>query len=259
MKKYDLGNTETTVWNSFSIAKSVTSMLAGAAVADGKIKNVDEPARTYLPELVGTAYDGVTIRQLLTMTSGIKSNEDYTQPDADVHKILDAVADGDRPGFIVRYLAKLPRAHPPGSVWSYVTGDTHVLGAVVSAAVGKNLSDYLSEKIWAPFGMERDASWMLEFRGGLEFAGCCISATLRDYARLGQFMLENGRADGSQVLPETWVKEFDRCFLADEGRVRLCGIRLSVVDARRWRLPGDRGLRSGHLRQSGRSHRRGCA
>ncbi len=206
-EKYDLGNTETTVWNSFGMATSVTSMLVGAAIADGKIRSVDDRASAYLSELEGTVYDGVTIRQLLTMTSGIEYNEDYTQPSADVNKILGAVADGNRPGFIVSYMAKLPRAHPPGSTWSYVTGDMHVLGAVLSAAIGKNLSDYLSETIWAPFGMEHDASWMLESKGGLEFAGCCISATLRDYARLGQFMLENGRAGGKQALPETWVNE----------------------------------------------------
>ncbi len=205
LERYGLGRRPDDRWTSFSVAKSVTSTLIGAAIQDGYIKSLDAPVTDYIPELKGSAYDGVTIRQLLTMTSGVKWNEDYSDPHSDVAQAGGAILEpGVNP--IVSYMRRLPRADLPGAKWAYKTGETDLAGILVSNAVGRPLADYLSEKIWAPFGMERDATWV-EDVAGHERGGCCISMTLRDYARFGQFMLEGGKAGGVQVLPPGWVAD----------------------------------------------------
>lgn len=205
LERYGLGRGPADRWTSFSVAKSVTSTLIGAAIQDGYIKSLDAPVTDSIPELKGSAYDGVTIRQLVTMTSGVKWNEDYSDPHSDVAQAGNAILEpGVNP--IVSYMRRLPRADPPGSKWVYKTGETDLAGILVSNAVGKPLADYLSEKIWAPYGMEQDAVWV-EDVAGHERGGCCISMTLRDYARFGQFMLEGGKAGGVQVLPPGWVAD----------------------------------------------------
>ena len=205
LERYGLGRTPGERWTSFSVAKSVTSTLVGAAIQDGYIKSLDAPVTDYIRELKGSAYDGVTIRQLLTMTSGVKWNEDYSNPHSDVAQAGGAILEaGVNP--IVSYMHRLPRADPPGAKWVYKTGETDLAGILVSNAVGKPLADYLSEKIWAPYGMERDAVWV-EDVAGHERGGCCISMTLRDYVRFGQFMLEGGKAGGRQVVPTGWVAD----------------------------------------------------
>jgi CubicO group peptidase (beta-lactamase class C family) len=205
LERYGLGRRPGDGWISFSVAKSVTSTLIGAAIQDGYIKSLDAPVSDYIHELKGSAYDGVTIRQLVTMTSGVKWNEDYSDPHSDVAQAGNAILEpGVNP--IVSYMRRLPRADPPGTKWVYKTGETDLAGILVSNAVGKPLADYLSEKIWQPFGMEQDATWV-EDVAGHERGGCCISMTLRDYARFGQFMLEGGKAGGVQVVPPGWVAD----------------------------------------------------
>jgi CubicO group peptidase (beta-lactamase class C family) len=201
-ERYGLGNTEETQWISFSVAKSVVSMLVGAAIQDGWISSVDDKVTDYLPRLKGTGYEGATIRNLLQMSSGVPWNEDYEDPKSDV-----ATADW-APLALYGKLAGRQRTAPPGEVFNYNTAETNLVGTLLRAAVGNNLSTYLTEKIWQPFGMEADAYWELTGPGGGEFGGCCISATLRDYGRLGLFALHNGTTPaGVQVLPETWMAE----------------------------------------------------
>ena len=189
-------------WTSFSVAKSFTSTLVGAAIQDGYIKSLEDKVSTYIPGLRGSAYDDVTVRQLLTMSSGVKWNEDYEDPKADVAQFNNAVPE---PGMdaTVSYLRKLPRAHPPGEVWHYNTGETNLVGVLVSSATKRPLAQYLQEKIWQPFGMEAKATWLLGVTGH-EIAGCCIQAGLRDYARFGLFVLGGGMAGGKRVVPEDW-------------------------------------------------------
>ena len=153
LERYALGNTGTSRWTSFSVGKSIVSTLVGAAVKDGAIASIEDPVTRYLPQLRGSAYDGTTVRNLLQMSSGVKWNEDYTQPDSDIGKMLKCTAD-DKPGCIIDFMSKLPRAAPPGTVFNYNSGETHLLGLIVSAATHKHLTDYLSEKIWSRFGME---------------------------------------------------------------------------------------------------------
>jgi len=205
LERYALGRGPQDRWTSFSVAKSVTSTLVGAAIQDGFIKSLDDPVTTYIPELKGGGYEGVTIRQLITMSSGVKWNEDYTDPKSDVAKVgMSVIEPGVNP--VVSYMRRLPRDVTPGTRFHYSTGETDLVGVLVSNAVGKPLSVYLSEKIWAPFGMEQDAYW-LEDVGGHERGGCCMSMTLRDYGRVGLFILGGGVAGGKPVVPATWTRE----------------------------------------------------
>lgn len=189
-------------WTSFSVAKSFTSTLVGAAIQDGYISSLEDKVSRYIPDLRGSAYDDVTVRQLLTMSSGVRWNEDYEDPQADVARFNEAAPE---PGMdaTVSYLRKLPRAHPPGTVWHYNTGETNLIGVLVSSATGKPLAQYLHEKIWQPVGMEAEATWLLG-KTGHEIAGCCLQTATRDLARFGLFVLANGRAGGRQVVPEDW-------------------------------------------------------
>lgn len=206
LEKYGLGRKPEDRWTSFSVAKSVTSTLVGAAIQDGKIESLASPVTDYIPELKGTGYDGVTVRQLLMMSSGVKWNEDYTDPKSDVAQAgSPAYAE---PGInpMVSYMRRLPRENAPGSNFNYNTGETDMVGVLVSRATGKSLSAYASEKLWKPYGMERDAVWMTDL-GGQERGGCCLSVTLRDYGRIGQFILDGGKAGKKQVLPAGWTAE----------------------------------------------------
>jgi CubicO group peptidase (beta-lactamase class C family) len=204
LERYEMGFRPDGRWTSFSVAKSLTSTLVGAAVKDGAIRSLDDPVSDYIGELKGSAYDSVTVRQVLTMTSGIDWNEDYSDPQSDVARFDQQEADPGRSA-LATYMAGLGRAHPAGEVWNYSTGETNLIGVLVSRATGRDLSGYLSEKIWAPYGMAQDATWLLG-NDGHEISGCCIQASVRDFARFGQFMLEGGKAGGQDVLPEGWVE-----------------------------------------------------
>ena len=202
LERYGLGFDANGRWTSFSVAKSFTSTLVGAALQDGAIKSLDDKVSAYIPDLRGSAYDDVTIRQLMMMSSGVRWNEDYEDPAADVAQFNKAKPD---PGVdaTVSYLRKLPRAHPPGTVWHYNTGETNLIGVLVSSATKKPLSAYLQEKIWQPAGMAAAATW-LKGATGHEIAGCCLQAATRDYARFGLFVLADGVAGGVPVVPPGW-------------------------------------------------------
>lgn len=202
LERYGEGFSDTGRWTSFSVAKSVTSTLVGAAIRDGFIGSLDDRVTLYLPELSGSAYEDVTIAQLLTMTSGVAWNEDYEDPQSDVARFDKHVPENGM-GAATSYMRLLERAHPPGEVWNYSTGETNLIGVLVSAATGRNLSEYLSEKIWTPYGMEQHASWLLG-RDGHEISGCCIQASTRDFARFGQFVLDGGYVQGEPLLADDW-------------------------------------------------------
>lgn len=203
---YQLGNSEKTRWMSMSVVKSMTATLIGAAIKDGHIRSIDDMVTHYVPELSGSAYDGVSIHNLLQMASGVKWDETYTDPKSDRRRMLE-VQQAQQPGGVLALMAKLPRAAAPGARWNYSTGETHVVGALLRSAIGKPLAQYLSERIWSKFGMESDATWWLESPDGLEVGGSGLSATLRDYGRFGLFLQEGGIADGEQVLPDGWIKD----------------------------------------------------
>lgn len=205
LERYAMGHAPEKRWTSFSVAKSVTSTLVGMAIKDGYITSLSDNVADYIQGLKGSAYDGVSVAQLLTMTSGVAWNEDYTDPNSDVARFNKHIPN-DELAPIVSYMRNLKRAHPPGAKWLYSTGETNLIGVLVSEASGKNLSVYLGEKIWRVYGMEHDASWLLS-RDGNEISGCCIQASLRDFARFGLFILEDGVIDGVATLPANWLSQ----------------------------------------------------
>jgi CubicO group peptidase (beta-lactamase class C family) len=208
---YGLGFGAAGRWTSFSVAKSFTSTLVGAAIRDGAIASLNDPVTRYIPALAGSGYDGVTVEQLLTMRSGVRWNENYTDPQSDVALFNAQRPEGDVDA-VTAYMRRLPRAHAPGTRWNYNTGETNLIGVLVERATGRRLSDYAREKIWVPAGMEADGAWLYN-ESGREISGCCMSMRLRDYARFGQFVLEGGR----NIVPEGWFTRAGRR-QADIGR-----------------------------------------
>ena len=211
-ERYELGNTPESRWISYSVAKSVTSLLVGAAIKDGYIHSVDESVTDYLPRLKDSSYDSSTIRNVLQMSSGVDWDEDYADRNSDINQVTWPTL------AMYEYLRNKPRAHEAGEVFNYNTAESNLIGTMLRSAVGNNLSTYLSEKIWKPFGMEYDAYWCLVEEGGGEFGGSSLNATLRDYARLGLFAMRNGELrDGSKTLPDNWMTESTRPSKGDEG------------------------------------------
>jgi CubicO group peptidase (beta-lactamase class C family) len=210
LERYADGHGADTPWTAFSVVKSITSLLFGAAIRDGAIASLDEPVVRWVPALAGTAYQGVTLRHLLQMTSGVAWNSDLADPTSNTYQLsaLDKAGGLDA---LLGYLGGLPRAAEPGTKFNYNTADADVAAAVLRAATGRRLSDYLTEKVWQPFGMEHAAHWVRLRGGDLEHGDCCLSMTLRDQARVGLFALAEGRLpDGTRVLPEHWMEESTR-------------------------------------------------
>jgi len=205
LERYGLGFDAAGRWTTFSVAKSITSTLVGAALRDGHIRSMDDKVSDYLPDMKGSAYDDVSIRQLLTMTSGVRWNEDYADPGSDVARFN---SHEPEPGVdsLVSYMRRLPREAPAGTRWHYSTGETNLVGVLLAAAINKPLSTYLSEKIWVPAGMEQQASWILS-KSGNEISGCCIQAATRDFARFGLFVMNGARVGGQPIVPDGWLAE----------------------------------------------------
>ncbi|MEN9888713.1 MAG: hypothetical protein RL559_750 [Pseudomonadota bacterium] len=205
LERYGLDFDAAGRWTSFSVAKSFTSTLVGAAVRDGHIRSLDDKVTDYLPQMKGSAYEQVSVRQLLTMTSGVRWNEDYNDPQSDVARFNNHQSEDGSPA-IVSYLRQLPRQAPAGERWLYSTGETNLVGILLGQATGKPLAQYLQEKIWIPAGMEHRATWLLS-KTGQEISGCCIQASPRDYARFGLFILDGARHQGQNLLPEGWLAQ----------------------------------------------------
>ena len=203
---YELGTGPETRWPSFSMAKSVSSTLVGVAVQQGLIKGLDEPITQYLPELRGGAYEGVSIRNVLQMASGVKWDETYTDPSSNRRKLLEAQLTL-KPGSILAYMNALQKAGTPGSIWNYSTGESFLVGTLLERATHKALATYLSETLWLPLGMEKDATWWTESPGGMGLSGSGLSATLRDYGRFGLFVQQDGVIEGKRTVPEGWFRE----------------------------------------------------
>ncbi len=203
---YALGLTPEKRWTSFSVAKSFTSTLLGAAIADGFIGSLSDPVTQYIPALKGSAYDGVSVRQLATMTSGVAWNEDYTDPESDVAQMNRFVVEYGADA-IVEQMKRLERDALAGSKFVYKTGETNLIGVLVENAVGLSLAEYSQRKIVEPAGFEHGLFWMVDPRGG-NIGGCCLSLTLADYTRMGVFVLNDGkRSDGTSVVPKGWFAE----------------------------------------------------
>ncbi|OOG56306.1 serine hydrolase [Rhodanobacter sp. C03] len=205
LQRYALGFGPEQRWESFSVAKSVTSVLLGIALQRGDIHSMEDTLGTYIPELRDSAYAKVTVQQLLTMTSGVHWNEDYADAKSDVAQMyLGTCVDGQ--AHIVTYLRKQPQQWPAGTHWNYNTAETDLLGILVQRATHRSLAAYLSQTIWRPYGMAADAYWIKDECDGTDTGGSGLSATLGDYARLGQFMLDGGRIAGKPVVAKAWLE-----------------------------------------------------
>ena len=191
-------------WASFSVAKSFTSTLLGAAVRDGYIHSLDDTLVTYIPQLRDSAYADVTVRQLLTMSSGVRWNEDYSDPKSDVAQMYRIACSNGQP-HVLPYLEELPREWPAGTHWNYNTAETDLLGILVQRATHRSLARYLQETIWQPYGMAADAYWLKDECDGSDTGGSGLSATLADYARMGQFILGGARISGKPVVADDWL------------------------------------------------------
>ena len=200
LERYAMGSGPESRWTSFSTAKSMTATLVGAALHDGAIASLDDRCDLYLPRLRGSAYEGVTVRNVLRMCSGVA----WTEDGRDVRRLGLAMF-SRRPGSILDLMCSLPRAQPQGVVFNYSTGESCLLGALVAAATGRTLADYGAGTIWGPAGMEANGYWHLESEDGLELGGLGVSARLRDVGRFGLLVLEDGDAfSGRRVLPPGW-------------------------------------------------------
>jgi CubicO group peptidase (beta-lactamase class C family) len=207
-ERYLLGADAQSLFTSWSMAKSFTSTLVGFAIGDGLIKSVDDPIDQYVPGLKGSGFEGVPIKAVLQMSSGVDFVEDYDRPESDINTLwASTIQYNTKP--VTEFLAKARHGKAPFAAFNYSGLDTLALAALVSTVTKKSLADYLSEKVWQPLGMESDASWNLDGQGAdaHEIAFCCLNATLRDYARFGQFLLGDGRSGGKPLLPAGWVTE----------------------------------------------------
>lgn len=200
-EKYYRGNTEKSLNISWSVGKSFLSALIGIAVDEGKIKGIHETVETYVPELETSGYKGVTIKNVLQMSSGVKFDEDYGSFFSDINRMGRTIALGTS---INEFAASLKSERDQGEYNHYVSMDTQVLGMVLKNATGKTLSEYLEEKIWKKIGMESNAKWLVDDTG-MELAFGTLNATLRDYARFGRLYMRYGNWDGEQIVPAGWI------------------------------------------------------
>jgi len=203
VERYQYGRRDTHRFTSWSMGKTITAMLVGIAIEEGRIRSIDDHPDAYVPALAGTEYGRTPLRDLLTMSSGVQFIENYRGSD-DAALLVWNTFQGEGPGGPAAVAGFNERLRRPGRVFSYASSETQVLGLVLRAAVGQPLADYLSDRIWKPMGAEADATWLID-NVGMESAYCCVNAVLRDYARLGLLLAHDGRLNGRQMIPRPWL------------------------------------------------------
>jgi CubicO group peptidase (beta-lactamase class C family) len=201
-EKYFKGYDKESVVPSFSMAKSVTSILIGCAIDEGLIKSVDEPITNYISELKNNGFEKVTIKHLLQMTSGIRFNESYVNPFGDAASFYYGLN-------LRKEIEKMKLKTEPGKKFEYASGNTQLLGLVLERSLKeKTITSYLQEKIWTPLEMEYDASWSIDRKkNGLEKTFCCLNARARDFAKIGRLYKNKGNWNGKQIVSQKWVEE----------------------------------------------------
>lgn len=238
-ERYFRGAAVDTPLTSWSVAKSIVSLLVGIAHDDGVIRDLNAPLSTYAPELVDSDYGRVPVQSALDMSSGIDFREDYDDSLSDIHTMFARIFFlGGHGESVGHYLATRKRTGPPGAHFHYASADTLALGLALRHATNMSLSEYLERKVWRPLGMEHDALWNVEDREGVELAFCCLNVRLRDYAKVGRLMARRGDWDGQRIVSEAWVRESTT---ADPKRAPGTLPDSSLGYQHQWWLPG-----SGH-------------
>lgn len=238
VERYQYGRNDHHRFTSWSMAKTVTSMLVGIAIAEGRIRSVDDRAETYVPGLAGTEYGRTSLRHLLQMSSGVRFSEVYSGRD-DVARLAGDTFLLRGPGGLEAVTPYNQRAVAAGTKFSYASVETQVLGLVLRQATGQPVAEYLSEKIWRPMGAEADATWLMD-RAGQESTYCCLNAVLRDYARLGLLLAHDGNWRGRQIIPAAWIAEATSV-RSEQGHLAP-GVATPVLGYgyQTWILPGQR-------------------
>ena len=227
-------------WISWSVAKSFVSVLIGIALTEGAICSIDDAISDYISIEPGSAYDGVSIRNVLQMSSGARWNEDYADTTSDVHRLGATMAGAMS---LDRFVASMVAEPAPGTVCRYNSGDTQALGTLLVKATGRSLTNYMREKLVVPLGFESDAYWLVDSTG-MEMAFAGLNVTARDFAKLGELYRSNGRWNGQQIVPESWVRASVRADAPhlQPGQPILADHPLQLGYGYQWWLPdGDRG------------------
>jgi len=224
-----------TQWLSMSVAKSWISALVGIAVADGHIASIDESISAYIDVDPGSAYDGVSISDVLQMSSGARWNEDYGDPTSDAQRLGSATAHPD--GSLERFVAAMARESEPGTVCQYNSADTQALGQLLVKATGRSIADYMHETLVEPLGFEQPAYWVLDPQG-MEVAFAGVNMTARDFARLGELYRLGGTWNGTQLVPAEWVVDSTRAHstVQEPFNVRIAGEPLPFGYGYQWWL-----------------------
>jgi CubicO group peptidase (beta-lactamase class C family) len=211
---YAQGNTESTLWTSRSVGKSIVSILVGIAIREGFIKSVDDPVTDYLPELKETAWDGTTLQNLLQHTSGVNWNENYDDPQSDFAHLTRCEAREDAYDCTLKLVRSVTRKPgvSPGEIWSYNTGGAWLVGRTLERATRMSIARYLETRVWRPFGMESDGVWEAYVPGEVDMGGHGFNATLRDWGRFALFVANEGQLlpGGESLLAPGWIAESTR-------------------------------------------------
>jgi len=202
-EQYSAGGGQDQISGSFSMAKSIVSILTGIALQEGRIKSLSEPISNYLPEWEARDEGKIPVRDLLRMTAGLDWNESYMNP-------FSVTTEAYYGTSLLNTVFKQHRMTEPGSLFQYQSGTTQLLGLVVSRAVNQNLSEYASSRLWSRIGAEKDALWSLDHENGMEKAYCCFNATARDFARIGELVRNRGFWMGAPVVDSAYVSEMTR-------------------------------------------------
>jgi CubicO group peptidase (beta-lactamase class C family) len=204
-----------TLTNSFSMAKSFTSMMIGAAIDDGLIRNVDQPVGDFLPEYAEGLNGNLTIRHLLQMTSGIPFGESYSSP---FGYMAEAYFGHDLQPLTTAFKVE----KEPGTQWAYEGGNTVLLGLIIQKATGKSPSAYFEEKFWSRLGTSHDAYWNLDHEDGLEKTFSGFYATARDFSRIGTLFMHNGVYQGDTLLSPDFIKQSITPHLVPDDKGESC-------------------------------------
>ncbi|MDR3269743.1 MAG: beta-lactamase family protein [Tannerella sp.] len=212
-EEYWDGYSDQSLTNSFSMAKSITTMLLGKALEEKYIRSIDQPITDFIPEFSNDSLARLcTVGDLSSMTSGFDWTEKYYSP-------FNPTTEAYFGNHIEKLMLKRHFSHQPGGHFKYSSADTQLLAIVLKRATGKSPATYLSETFWQPMGMEHDALWSLG--GGLEKSFCCVHSNVRDFAKLGQLLLQKGNWNGTQLLDTAFVERMttpnEKAFHAGEA------------------------------------------